>query len=343
MVRILFVLLIPLNLLAQVGGESVYEFLNLPPSARSAALGGNLIATHDEDPDLAFHNPALLNKKMHGRIGLSTVAYLAGINYGYAGYVHHLDSAGITLNAGMQYMAYGTFQRADATGLKQGTFGAAENAYHIGASKQYDRLTYGASVKLITSRLDTYKSIGAAMDAGVTYQDTANQLVLSLVVKNLGTQITTYSENGEREPLPFDIQIGLSKQLEHLPFRFSVVYHDLHRFDIRYDDPNQIATTNLFGDPDKSSANKSYLVDKFFRHLIFGGELTISKNLVARLGYNYQRRQELTIDGRKGLTGFSMGVSVRINRFRIDYGRSTYHVAGASNHFSIGTNLAELF
>jgi hypothetical protein len=56
--------------------------------------------------------------------------------------------------------------------------------------------------------------------------------------KNVGTQFKTYTP-GIKEPLPFDIQAGVSKKLTHTPFLFSLVLHDLYRWDIRYDDPNE--------------------------------------------------------------------------------------------------------
>ena len=39
--------------------------------------------------------------------------------------------------------------------------------------------------------------------------------------------------------------------------------------------------------------------------------------------------------------GFNFGVGLKINRFRIDYGRSVYHLAGGANQLTISTNLME--
>ena len=59
----LFCGILTLSLFAQVpiGGKNVYEFLNLSPSARVTALGGNLITVKDDDVALAFQNPSALN------------------------------------------------------------------------------------------------------------------------------------------------------------------------------------------------------------------------------------------------------------------------------------------
>ena len=61
-----------------------------------------------------------------------------------------------------------------------------------------------------------------------------------------------------------------------------------------------------------------------------------------RFGYNYKRRQEMKIDTKTAMAGFSWGFGLKISKFHISYGRATYHLAGASNHFSISTNLNEL-
>ena len=44
-------------------GTNALAFLNTNYSARSIALGGNLIATQDNDLSMAAENPALLNSK----------------------------------------------------------------------------------------------------------------------------------------------------------------------------------------------------------------------------------------------------------------------------------------
>ena len=43
---------------AQVGGQYIYNFLNLNNSSRVAVLGGGLIAAYDDDPALILNNPS---------------------------------------------------------------------------------------------------------------------------------------------------------------------------------------------------------------------------------------------------------------------------------------------
>ena len=71
---------------AQIGGNNTFEFLNLPISARVAALGGNLISAKDNDLNVVITNPALLTDSMSDNVALSYVNYFADVNYGYAAY-----------------------------------------------------------------------------------------------------------------------------------------------------------------------------------------------------------------------------------------------------------------
>ena len=84
----LVLLLTPILMLAQKGGESTYSFLGLTNAAKVAALGGELVSLMDDDINLIFHNPSLLTSQMHNHLNMNYVNYFAGVNYGYApGYV----------------------------------------------------------------------------------------------------------------------------------------------------------------------------------------------------------------------------------------------------------------
>ena len=53
-----------LPIYAQVGGQSVYQFLNLVQSPRQAALGGKTVTIVDYDVNQAIFNPATINPKI---------------------------------------------------------------------------------------------------------------------------------------------------------------------------------------------------------------------------------------------------------------------------------------
>ena len=130
------------NVIAQPGGKA-FQFLDVANAARVAAIGGKAPAIYDDDLNMPFHNPALLNDQMHNHVVLNYVDYFAGINYGYASYARHYKGIG-NFAAGMHYLNYGKFQGADETGALTGTFRAADYALNIIYSRKpvsYTHLT----------------------------------------------------------------------------------------------------------------------------------------------------------------------------------------------------------
>lgn len=326
---------------AQSGGDYVFEFLNLTHSARSTALGGGMVSVVDSDVALAYANPASLNAQMNRQISFNQNFHLAGIRHGFFSYGHHLDKYDITTHIGVNYINYGSFTRADEFGTRQGEFDAASTAITLGAGKKInEKFSIGANIKLISSRLESFTSSGAALDIGATYDYPEKLLSFGFVLKNVGLQLSSFSDG--RESLPVDIQLGLSKRFEHLPFRFSIVAHRLHDWSLNYDDPNEQAS-NIFGEPNAEESTISRFTDNFFRHFIFNGEFLLGQqeNFRLRFAYNHLRRKELSVSTFRSLGGFSLGFGFKVKKFVFDYGVGYYHLAGGVNHISISTNLNE--
>ncbi|MFW5805104.1 MAG: type IX secretion system protein PorQ [Bacteroidales bacterium] len=334
-----------LHLKAQVGGDNTYAFLELPNSARVAALGGTNVSLYDNDLNMTYYNPALLNENMHQHVALNYSNYIADINYGYASYAHHLDGIG-TVAAGIYYLNYGEFIRADETGVITGNFYADEyamNLYYARPLNKDSSLNVGGNMKIIYSNLEQYTSLGIALDAGINYHKTGSNFSSSIVVKNLGFQLTTYT-NDNREPLPFDLQTGVTYKTPHAPFRVSVGMHQLTKWKMRYDSPLRTTALSLDDENDKdneiSFSNKiGQIGDEVLRHFVLGIEIMPSDNFFIAFGYNYQRRKELALSNRPGMIGFSIGSGIKISRFMLSYGLGRYHMAGTSHTISITSDM----
>lgn len=328
---------------AQVGGNSVYDFVNLPASPRVTAVGGSMIAVWDTDLGLAYHNPALLQPGMHNKVLAGTSINFAGVSHGYFGYARHYDKFA-TLQGGLQYISYGKFTRTDETGTELGQFNANEFALNVGGGRQVDKYSFGANVKLVYSDLESYVSVGGAIDLAAAWTDTAKNMTAALVIKNVGFQMKPYY-SGSREPLPFEIQLGFSKRLKYVPFRFSFVAHNLQRWDLRYDDPNQNTDGNIFlGDTtsnDNAGKKAGDVFDNIARHFIVGGELYLGKSIRLGFGYNHQRRAELRPDVKKGLAGFSFGLGINIKQFGIEFARARYSGSAATTHISVTVDISK--
>jgi len=327
---------------AQLGGQHIYEFLSLPSSGRVTALGGSVISVLDDDIALANHNPASLNSEMHNRINFSHNIHFADISNGYVAYGRHIEKWGITTHAAMNYIDYGEFIAADDRDIVSGTFDAGETAFVLGASKRMnERIILGANVKAVFSNFENYNSTGLAADLGLNYVGADSSFVFSIVANNIGGELSSYTEN-YRGSAPFNLSIGVTKRLTHLPFRFGIIADNLQRWNVRYDDPNRVVETNLFGETEEQS-EISKRADNLFRHLLFSGEFLLGKrgNLRLRIAYRHLRRQELAVEGFRSLAGFSGGFGIKVSKFRLDYGVGYHHLAGATNHITISTGLNE--
>lgn len=332
------VLILPFCTTAQLGGQTVFNVFNIPASARAAALGGNYFAIKDSDIHLAQINPSLLDSTMSEKLGMSYVDYFDGINMGYASYARYINPK-ITTGATMQFSSYGKQTEYDPLGYDIGEFYAADYALILGVGYQYDSSwSIGANLKTIYSNLANYSSLALALDAGATYSNEEKRFTASLLMRNLGAQIKTYTANS-REKIPLDFQIGITKQPAHAPFRLSLVYENMQQWDLSYVNPNKVVITDpITGNPVEE---RTWVFgDRLMRHLIFGTEFLLSENAHIRVGYNYRRRQELKISDRPGTAGLSFGLGIKVSRFHLSYARAIYHWGGPSNTFSITTNLS---
>lgn len=322
---------------AQIGGESTYQFLELTNSARVAALGGTQVAINDSsDLNLPFHNPALLHPYMDKRVLVNYVNYMADVNFGYASFAKNIDSIGI-FAVGMHYINYGDFREATELGeLTGNNFKAAEYALNLMYANNYKRLRYGINIKPILSVFESYQSFGIAADLGVSYASANGLTNVALVARNMGTQITTYYNNGISEPLPFDLQVGISRRLEYAPLIFSLTMQHLNNWDLVNLEPENPDEINIF-------EREEGFAKQILRHMVLGVEILPSKNFIIRAGYNYQRRQELKFEEKLSTVGLSMGFGVKIKRFHFDFASTRFHLAGTSNLFSLAINLNEGF
>ena len=104
---------------SQVGGDNIYEFLNLVSSAKIAEVGGQNISITDNDVNFAVWNPALLKENMNNQLALNYVNYFAGINYGSASYMKRFEKIG-NFSSSIKYVDYGSFIAADPSGAITG-------------------------------------------------------------------------------------------------------------------------------------------------------------------------------------------------------------------------------
>jgi hypothetical protein len=329
-VILFFILFFSFDLVAQTGGTNSYTFFNTPLSARMAVLNQPL-AIYDNDVNIAILNPSMLNQQKHGVLALNVVDYYADISFFEAAYAFPIKKLG-TFSSSLKAVSYGNFVETDIYSNVLGSFSANEQIVSFGYGLPLgSNFNTGIQFKFLLSDFAEYQSSAIASDIALSYFSPTLNWSFSVLSRNIGRPISDYTNMPVS--LPFVVDLGASKTLEHLPFRFHIGYHNLQKFDNTF----LINTnTNLFGSQTPSEISFG---NKLFNHFSIGGELTLAKRIDLRFGYNAQRRRELQISSYQGTVGFSWGIGIKLNSFIIDYGRVTNHLNGSPNYFSVRTNL----
>lgn len=310
----------------QVGGRTTYQFLNIVSSPIQDALGGKLATSSGDDVNQTLINPSIMDTLMDGRLGLNYGNYFTDINFGTVAYGFSVGKNNRKLVAGVTYMSYGDFEGVDEFQNRTGNFTGKDVAVSLGHgfNLPVEYLQAGVNLKLITSTLESYSSFGAAIDVSVTYKR-PDKTLYTLVLRNIGTQFTSYDE--VKEPLPFDILIGISKKLEHAPIRWHITLQDLQRWKSSY--------SNTAVTYDSPAFEETNFLDDVLHHINIGAEIFPDRKITLRVGYNFRRSYELSTPNDKTFSGLATGVGIRLKRFRFDYSYSRYTSAGNTSLFGL--------
>ncbi len=331
-----FVWVISAPAFAQLGGNATYQFLNLISSPRQAALGGKIITNVDYDVTQGLYNPATINLEMDNQLALNYANYLGDISYGTAAYAYTIDRRVQTFHAGITYVNYGSFDGYDENGNSTGTFTGNETALSFGYAFQigFSDFYAGANIKLISSKLEQYSSLGVALDVGLIYINEFLELNAALAIRNIGTQFTTYA--GLNEPLPFEVDLGFSQKLKNVPIRWHLTFENLQQWPIAAANPARV-TTDLSGNQTQEEIG---FLSQLIRHTIVGAELFPDRGFNIRLGYSFRRAEELRILEQRNFSGLSFGIGIKFNKLRFSYTHARY--SSASNTSFLGVQISLL-
>lgn len=321
---------------AQLGGMSTYSYLNLPVSPKATALGGSTGVIFGKDLNATYENPSMADTLLHKNISFNNGFYYKGSNFGKLAYGHYCKPIKAIITTGIIYNSYGKFDGRDPSGNPTGNFRAGEYAVYGSISQQWKNFYYGLTTSLLFSNLADYSSIGLSFNAGVAYHHPKKKLTFTAYIKNGGIQLKPYIA-GQKEKLPLQLNIGLSKRFEKLPITMQVVLHDLQQYDLSFPELEQ---NNLF--TGQSSIKKTPFIDNLFRHFIFGADIEIAKPISLRLAYNHFDRKTLSFQNKEGLTGLSAGFGIHIQAFDFDYGIAPSAGGNTLHHLGLNFRLNDL-
>jgi len=298
---------------AQSAGTSVFDFLSLPTSAHSMALGGQNVSLIDDDACLLFQNPALMSDSNDPAIALSFLTYMRGSKAGSASWTMGHGERG-TWGVGAQFVSYGSMKETTVEGIEMGNFSALDMAITGGYSYTLtEHLAGGATGKFIYSNYGGYSSVALAVDLGLNLYYEDADFSLSAVAANLGGQVKAFGDKHEK--LPYDLRLGLTKRLANAPIRFSVTLVDL----IRWRASDYYSTD---GDP---KAGRILL-----NHFVLGIDVIPIKQLYISAGYNFRRAYEMKAAGGSHAAGLSFGAGLNIKKFHLGLAYAKYHLSAPS-------------
>jgi len=220
------------------------------------------------------------------------------------------------LAAGIRYLNYGKFERADINGVRDGTnFSASDFALTIGLSRPLSGiLRYGVTVNGIVSSIEGYSAQALTIDAGMLAFWERAKTGAAISVHHLGVVANALGEM--EDELPLDLRVAVSHRLRHLPLLLVLTAYDLTHID-------------------SSDENAGWLGS----HLTFGGEFQFSEAFQIRAGYNHKRHEQLKTKSRLDLAGLGFGFGILIRRFQFDYAYSSWSSIGGLHQLSIRTLL----
>lgn len=323
---ILFFLFVLQTTVAQ-SGDQVFSFLRYPASTRANAMGGNNVSLVERDPSLIFQNPALLGGEMDGMVNLNYMNYIADINVGSALFTKALKEKA-AWGIGVTYFSNGTIKGMTSEQISTGDITAKDiNVSGFFSYDLSDRWRGGASLKFLYSNMDIYTSVGIAVDAGLSYYNSEKDFSFGFAFKNIGAQLKPYED--ERQKMPWDIQMGITKRLNHAPIRLSLTAQYLNRWKFDYID-----------DTDKEYKGDSFF-QAFVKHFVIGVDYVPSENFWLGLGYNPKTALDMKLQGGNALSGFSGGAGVKIKMFDVGVSVAKYHPSALSFMVGVSTTIGD--
>lgn len=275
--------------------RSVLEFLNLPSSAFSMAMGGVNVSLIANEPLLAIDNPALFGKEHDRQLSISYSNYIGKNHYGNALYSQAVGERSAFAIA-TRYYSYGSLEKRDIMGNYLGNF--SSNNIALQGSFSYELSDYiraGATLKTIYSNISEYSAWGIAVDLGLNYYSENKDTSIAVSLLNAGAMLNAFDK--DKETMPWDIRVGFSQKLDKAPFAFHITAYDLH--------------------PERHFRKKMSIGKEVLRHFIFGMQYIPSRSFYLSFGYNPKLAQDINLNTNSKLAGFSAGFAFMTKQFRI--------------------------
>lgn len=313
---------------AQQMGTAVATFVDYPPSAHVAALGGHLVSHMGTDPTFSILNPASLSASTDNLLFLNYSLYMVGTGYGSAMYATKFTEKDL-FAASFQFAQYGTMDGYDEWGTATGKFSAQDFAINATYARVLNRyFTVGVTFKPILSTYETYTSFSLGADIGLQFTDTTHLVSAGLSLRNFGGRVAGPSDVYMTGTwLPINLSVGVSKRFSKAPFCLNLTFQNLQKWD--YD----VATNT--GEIKQISGGEA-----FARKIILGVDIVPkSDKFWIALAYNFDRGFSLSNPYVFSVAGLSGGFGLKIKMVQLGAAVAFYHTAAVTAHFTVGIDI----
>ncbi|HOK40398.1 MAG TPA: PorV/PorQ family protein [bacterium] len=231
----IFIIICYFSLLASnYTGKNTATFLRLIPDAKSAALGRAFTGLADNEA-AAYFNPAALSFLKYNSLAFSHHQLFEDIKKEFLTYYFKTSEFPLSFALSGLYINYGDIKKTTYTqpdGI--GYFSANEAYIMLSISQMVDKnFSLGANLKILRSKIDTYRDEAFAGDISFFYKLYDEYLQIGGGIYNIGTKLTMYKI---AEPLPKLYRLGFASSLieNHLivTFDFFKVYNEKLQFGI---------------------------------------------------------------------------------------------------------------
>ena len=273
-ISMMFFLMWSGNIFAQVddqfsdfsrAGKTIYNFLRVEQGARPVAMGGAFAPIAD-DINSIFYNPAGIANIANMEYIFSYSKWLVGSAFHSGAFAYSTDYG----TFGLSFVSFAIDEFEETLPLQPEGTGRMVSAGDVAIGLVYakeitDKLSLGAKVCYISETMDMDTRSTIAMDVGTYYRTGFSNVILAVVLKNVGPdQAVTSRVLAETFSMPVDFNIGLSSRIlgsEEGPFSLVI------------------------------AAENSYAVDLADRYRI-GAELILLDILALRCGYRFNYSNE---------------------------------------------------
>lgn len=285
-------------------GTSGFAFLKTHYSARAMGMANAFTALSD-DADAVFFNPAGLVQNNNKHLKTSYMNYIDGLHGGSLVYSTEYKE-GWFIAPFVQFMVSEDIPRTleinGEYGGQSGTFNTSNIVFGVGLAKEiHEVLDAGFNVKYIADNLDSYSASAVAVDFSLLHQTNNENVKVAFSLRNLGKQLSYYTDKKYDEKLPITGIVGLSYK-----------YHDKGFINLDICRP--------FDNDFYGRLGMEYYYNTFF---------SLRTGIDTRMN-DYKTNQSMDFT-----SGLSFGAGFKWNEYIVDYAVSSYGSLGFVNQISL--------